>query len=185
VYPQQPPPDQPMNAPITSSLVSPAGYPMPPVVSPYPPARSMRTVVLAGVVGVLLIALAGTAIATLVTNNSVHQQMSTLDGDIAARNAARAQQRSQLVSQFQQSHLSDKLLKVRTQTDVARQALLSWFSRGAPPDGIKAVQLERNACEAAVIDYDATAAQFPPDLLAGLPLRIDMTDTTTNCDRTA
>jgi hypothetical protein len=34
-----------------------------------------------------------------------------------------------------------------------------------------------------VIDYDATAAQFPAELLTGLPLQINLSDETTSCGR--
>ncbi|HKT00580.1 MAG TPA: hypothetical protein VJT31_13680 [Rugosimonospora sp.] len=182
MYPQPPPSGQPQpgNAPTTAWLASgpPAQFP-----APERPSASRHILTLVVVAAALLVVLAGAGTAVTLNVRSLDRQVSTLDSDIAARKAAQASQRAQLTREFQQSNLSGKLQQVRSMTEAAQQALLEWGRLGGPASGIKVVQLARNACEAAVIDYDATAARFPADLLSGLPLRIDMNDSSTNCDR--
>jgi len=167
--------------PTTAWLVSapPAGT-IPP---PKQRATSRLNLALIAVAAALGVALAGTAGAVALNVRSMHNKVSTLDDDIAARKAEQARERDRLTTEFQQANLSGKLDQVRSRTEAAVQALLAWDRGGAGASGIKTVQKARNACETAVIDYDATAARFPVDLLAGLPLRIDLSDSSTSCDR--
>jgi len=169
------------NAPTTAWLVSPPAGQLP--LPPQQPAPSRHTLALAVVAAALLLVVAATATAFALNARSLHHQLSTVDADVAGRNAAQASDRQRLMREFQQADLSNKLQQVRSMTQAAQDALVNWARQGEPSGGIKTVQLARNACEAAVIDYDATAARFPADMLAGLPLRIDMNDTSTNCDR--
>lgn len=203
MYPEPPQPDQPpagpgsgwpATGPVNAQPMSPGGWPAAaptstvpasPVGSGSPARRGLppRVFVAAAIVAVLLLGLAGNEVAVLVSRSHLRAQMSTLDSELAARQQAQKRARDDLRARFQQADLPGKLRKVRDLTDASSAALDAWVRAGEPLSGLKDIRATQNRCEDAVIDYDATAAQFTPDLLTGLPLRIDMTDDATNCRR--
>jgi hypothetical protein len=86
-----------------------------------------------------------------------------------------------LQARFRQADLSGKLRTVRTRNEAATAALLAWGTSGQSVSGLKTIRQARNECADAVIDYNATAARFPNDLLTGLPRRINLSDDPIGC----
>ncbi|WP_203924083.1 hypothetical protein [Rugosimonospora africana] len=142
-----------------------------------------RARALAVVVGVLVLALAGTGTWLLIADGHLRHDLAKLDAAAARRAQDQADAKTKLTEQFRQADLSGKLDKVRTLTQQTRTALLSWDDGGQPLSGLKTLRDLGNKCDEAVIDYDGTAAQFPVEMLAGLPIRIDVTDEATDCAR--
>jgi hypothetical protein len=155
----------------------------PPFQPPPTRRRRVRVLVAAVVTAVLLLALAGDGVAVLVVRNQLRAETSRLDGELAAHRRAQAQARYELQARFRQADLAGKLQTVRTRDEAASAALIAWGTSGQPLSALKTVREARNACAAAVIDYNATAARFPSDLLNGLPARIDLSDDATDCGR--
>ena len=84
-----------------------------------------------------------------------------------------------------EADLPGKLAKVRALTTAADQALIVWAAEPVGQKLLSPVQNAVNKCDLAIFDYDATAARFPPGMLAGLPIAIDTSDSATNCTRIA
>jgi hypothetical protein len=145
--------------------------------------RRTRVRVLAVLTGVLVLALLGTGGWLAIGGSHLHHELATLDADAARRKAAQDRARATLAEQFRQADLDGKLQRVRDLTQQAEDALLAWGNNGEPDSGLKTIRDLGNKCDEAVIDYDATAAQFPAAMLAALPIKIDITDDATDCIR--
>jgi nitrate/nitrite-specific signal transduction histidine kinase len=143
----------------------------------------VRLVVAATITALLLLGLAGNGAAVFAVRGQLRAETSRLDNDLAARRQAQTQARDELQTRFRQADLPGKLQLVRTRDEAAADALIAWGTSGQPLSALKTVRQARNACAEAVIDYDATAARFPSEMLTGLPVRIDLNDDTTDCGR--
>ncbi|MBO0868235.1 MAG: hypothetical protein J2P15_06685 [Micromonosporaceae bacterium] len=118
----------------------------------------------------------------LVTINGLHGDIAAARADLTARQAAAAQARAKLQDDFQKADLQNKLAQVQALTSAAREALIAW-GNSQNSATIKTVQDAINKCDAAVLDYDAAAAEFPADILGNLPGKIDTTNPDTDCSR--
>lgn len=154
--------------------------------APAPPSagqRPKRVTVAAVVAAVLLLALIVDGLVVLAVRGQLRGETTRLDRELAAHQQAQRNAREALQVQFREADLSGKLQTVRTRDKAATAALIAWGTSGQPYSGLKTIREARNACEDAVIDYNATAARFPYDMMAGLPQRISASDETTDCDR--
>lgn len=184
----------PVAATTNPQPVTPEGWPAAPPTSapPYAPVgpglpagrrRPVRVLVAAAITSLLLLGLTGNGVAVLAVRGQLRADTARLDGELAAQRRAQTQARDDLQAKFRQADLPGKLQTVRTRDEAASAALIAWGTSGQPLSGLKTVREARNACAQAVIDYDTTAARFPSDLLTGLPLRINLSDDTTDCGR--
>ncbi|MFI5908381.1 hypothetical protein [Dactylosporangium sp. NPDC051541] len=151
--------------------------------APVAPRRSRRTLIAGAVAAVLLLGLIGNGVAVVAVRGRLQSQTTRLDADLVAKHKAQAAAKDALQARFQQADLPRKLQTVRDRTTAESDALYAWGTGGQPLSGLKTIREARNACQAAVIDYDATAAQFPAELLVGLPDRINLSDKATDCGR--
>jgi uncharacterized iron-regulated membrane protein len=142
-----------------------------------------RVKVLGVIVVALMLALAVTGLIVSVAANQLRGEAANLRADAAKRQEAQAQVQKKRADDYQQADLSGKLQRVRDLTNAANQTIITWAATGQQATTIKTVRDARNKCDEAVLDYDATAAQFPPSMLAGLPPRIDIKDNATDCGR--
>ena len=181
--PAEPGSSWPVNPPISAIPVTSIPTSSAPFGPPVEPRRSKRALIAGAVTAVLLLGLVGDGVAVLTVRGRLRSETSRLDGDLAAKRRAQATAQEELKTRLQQADLPGKLRTVRDRTDAASDALITWGTSGQPLSGLKTIRQARNDCETAVIDYDATAAQFPADMLSGLPLRIDLNDETTDCGR--
>ncbi|MFB9409866.1 hypothetical protein [Dactylosporangium matsuzakiense] len=150
---------------------------------PVEPRRSRRVTVVAVLAVVFLLAFVGNGVAVLAVQARLNNEKAKLSTELAARQHAEAAARADLETRFKQADLPRKLQTVRDRDRAASDALIAWGTSSQPLSGLKTIRQARNSCQAAVIDYDATAAQFPDDLLVGLPNRINLNDESTNCGR--
>jgi hypothetical protein len=141
--------------------------------------------VLSVVAGLLVVAVAVAAVLVLNSYNSAKDDVAALKADKAKRQAAADQAAAKQRADFAAADLQGKLGKVRDLTTAANQALITWNTQSdtVKNDTINVVQDAINKCDAAVLDYDAAAAQFPTSMLAGLPAKVNMADTATDCGR--
>lgn len=186
----QPAPGWPAATTANTQPMTPDSWPVAPPASvvPVSPAgagrrRPLRVLVAAAVSALLLLGLVGNGVAVLAVRGRLHTETSRLDTALAAHRRVQAQAQQDLKNRFQQADLPGKLQTVRDRSAAASAALIAWGQSGQQLSGLKTVRQARSTCVAAVIDYDTTAAQFPADLLAGLPQRIDLTDDAINCGR--
>ncbi len=187
-YPAPVPPPAsgpPVAPPYSGAPVS--GYPTSGQPGPTPPPAGRRTttIVLGVVAGLLAVAVAVAAILVLNSYNSAKDDLAALKADKAKRQAADDQAAAKLKSDFAAADLQGKLGKVKDLTTAANQALINWNAQSDPVknDTINVVQDAINKCDAAVFDYDYTAAQFPASMLAGLPAKVNMSDSAYDCGR--
>ncbi|GIJ72504.1 hypothetical protein [Virgisporangium ochraceum] len=145
--------------------------------------RPKRVTVAAVVAAALLLVLVVNGVVVLAVRGQLRGETTRLDRELAAHQQAQKQAREALQAQFREADLPGKLQTVRTRDKAATAALIAWGSSGQPYSGLKTIRQARNDCEDAVIDYNATAARFPYDMMGGLPLRINPSDDTTDCDR--
>jgi hypothetical protein len=137
--------------------------------------------VAAAVAVVLLLVLTVNGVAVLAVRAQLGAETSRLDKELAAHQQAQRKAREDLQARFRQADLSGKLQTVRNRDQAATAALISWGTSDQPISGLKLIREARNQCAEAVIDYNATAARFPNELLSGLPRRINLTDETIGC----
>jgi hypothetical protein len=181
--------EQPPHPGLPSGQAAP-GWPVAPPASVVPaspagtgPRRPVRVLVAAVVSALLLLGLVGNGVAVLAVRGRLDTEKSRLDGELAAHRRAQDKAQQDLKNRFQKADLPAKLQAVRDRNAAASAALLEWGRSGQQLSGLKTVRQARSTCVAAVIEYDTTAAQFPTDMLAGLPQRIDLTDDAVNCGR--
>lgn len=166
--PPQPGPETNLPAPAPAEL--PAGR-----------RRPARVTVAGAVAAVLLLVLAVNGLAVLTVRGQQRGETTRLDRELAAHRLAQQQAREELQARFRQADLPGKLQTVRTRNEAATAALLAWGYSGQATSGLKTVRQARNECADAVIDYNATAARFPNDMLTGLPRRINLSDDPIGC----
>jgi hypothetical protein len=141
----------------------------------------MRVTVAGAVAAVLLLVLVVNGLAVLVVRGQLRGETSRLGKELTAHQLAQRQAREDLQAEFRQANLPGKLQTVRTRDEAATAALLAWGTSGQSLSGLKTVRQARNECADAVIDYNATAARFPNDMLIGLPTRINLSDESPGC----
>jgi hypothetical protein len=139
--------------------------------------------VLVAVVVVLAVALTGVGVRVLTASSSAKDDVAALRSEAAARAKAKVDAQKKLRDDFDAANLSDKLQTVKDRTTAAGDALTRWATAGGKVEQIKSVRAARNTCDEAILDYNATAAQFPSSLLANLPDSIDLTNHDYNCGR--
>jgi hypothetical protein len=145
--------------------------------------RSTRVTVAAVTAAVLLLVLTVNGLAVLTVRGQQRSEMSRLDKKLTAHRLAQQKAREDLQARFRQADLPGKLRTVRSRDEAATAALVAWGTSGQSLSGLKTVRQARNECADAVIDYNATAARFPNDMLTGLPQRITLSDETIGCGR--
>jgi hypothetical protein len=143
----------------------------------------MRVNVAIVVTTLLLIVLAVNGAAVLGVGGQQRSEKSRLDKELTAHRLAQQKAREDLQARYRQADLPGKLRTVRSRDEAATAALIAWGTSGQALSGLKTVRQARNECADAVIDYNATAARFPNDMLIGLPQRITLTDETNGCGR--
>lgn len=182
----QPAPDPTANwgnpAPVSGPQIGPGygdqtGFAGPPAA---PAGKSRRNTVMIVINAVLALALLATGGIVLATITGLRGDVDQLKDERAAQTAAAARAEAQLKDDFAKADLKSKLATVRELTTKAQQALTTWFANQQSVE-IRTVQDAISKCDAAVFDYDATAARFPPAMLGDLPPRINLASTTTNC----
>lgn len=176
--PNVPTPDWPTAPPTGAAWPAPAAPELPPGNR-----RPVRVTVAAVIAAVLLLVLTVNGLAVLTVRGQQRSETSRLDKELTAHRLAQQKAREDLQAQFRQADLHGKLRTVRTRDEAATAALLAWGTSGQSLSGLKTVRQARNECADAVIDYNATAARFPSDMMTGLPLRITLSDETTGCGR--
>ena len=139
--------------------------------------------VAAAVAALLLLVLAVNGVAVLAVRGQQRAETTRLNKELTAHQVAQRQAREDLQARLRQADLPGKLQTVRARDRAATAALLAWGTSGQSLSGLKTIRQARNECADAVIDYNATAARFPTDILTGIPQRISQSDDTTDCDR--
>jgi hypothetical protein len=149
-----------------------------------PPKRSFPLALTVSCI-VLALGVVITNVVVLAVLGGLHGSIGKLKAQQAQRRAADAVAQKKQLDDFQQADLPGKLAKVRALTTAAGQALIVWVAEPVGQKLLSPVQNAVNKCDLAIFDYDATAARFPPGMLAGLPIAIDTSDSATNCTRIA
>jgi hypothetical protein len=164
--------------------VSPPGQGMSvPGFRPAAPAGRRSPVALVVACVLLAVALVVINVVVLAVLGGLHGSIGRLQDQQAQRRRADAQAQADLQGDFRRADLPGKLAKVRSLTAAADQALITWSNQVGENRPLAPVQEATNRCDLAIFDYDATAARFPADMLAGLPTAIDTNDGATDCAR--